>query len=125
MRGLHQEAAATPMTAATPVTEAIWREAKGGEVISVGRNNQQTAIFPYSGPLAVWVQASQLLSLSLSTTSYSFLPTVSSPGVAVEVVAVLTVNSFRTRWMAKHHDTSKFLPEKFKGTVWPLSFCKP
>lgn len=52
MKGL-QEAAATPMTAATPVTEAIRRKAKGREVISVGRNNQQAAIFPYSGPLKV------------------------------------------------------------------------
>lgn len=76
VRGLLQKAATTSMTAATPVTAAIWREAKGGKVISVGGNNQQIAIFPYSGPLAVWIQASQLLSFSLSTTSYSFLPTV-------------------------------------------------
>lgn len=103
MKGLHQEAAATPMTAATPVTvatpvtAAIRREEKGGEVISVGGNIQKTAIFPYSGSLGVWVQANKLLPFSLSTTSYSFLPIVSSPGVAAEVVAVLTVNNFRTR----------------------------
>ncbi|KAF6090818.1 hypothetical protein HJG60_012200 [Phyllostomus discolor] len=120
-RGLGQEIAAIPTTAANPGAAAapgaaaVGREAKEGKGISEYGNNKHVAISPFSGILGVQSRASQLQPLDLSASSHSFPPTVSFPGAAAQTAAGLTLKNFRTRWAGKHSDSRKFLPGRFKG----------
>lgn len=119
-RGLGQEIAAIPMTAANPGAAAapgaaaVGREAKE-EKVSSGCENKHVATSPYSGILGAQSRASQLQPLDLSATSHSFPPTVSFPGAVAQTAAGLTLKNFGTGWAGKHSDSRKFLPGRFKG----------
>ncbi|XP_058391086.1 testis-expressed protein 13A-like [Diceros bicornis minor] len=101
-------------TAATRETTAIVGEAKEGKVISVWGSDQELPVFPCSDVLGAWPQAGQLLHLSLSKSSYSFLPTFSLPRAAAEAATVPFMKNSLTSWKGKHLHTRKFLPERFK-----------